>query len=210
VAVLLAAGAAVDARRIGGLEPLHVAASQGRFPVAKRLLAARADPNAHDNGGWTPLHHAASEGHENVVRLLLDQGADAGAVDTEGNAPLQYAILGSHRSVVDLLTAKGIPAGGGSGGTAALALAAREINPDAVRVLLGQGVAVDGLDRNGATPLQLAVSQREWDQQEFDQGRKRLQRDVVELLLARDGDRSFCRDYTSLRSRYTRNSVHIT
>lgn len=183
--VLLAANATVEARRIAGLTPLHVAAAHGRFAVVKRLLAAHADVNARDNGQWTALHHAASEGHENVVRLLLDQGGNPAAADDHGSAPLQYAVLGGHRSVVDLLTAKGIGANGASSGTEALALAAREIDQEHVRLLLDKGVAVDSLDRRGWTPLQGALYQREWTGSEFEQARKRQQREVVELLLAR-------------------------
>jgi ankyrin repeat protein len=183
--VLLAANATVDARRLYGLTPLHVAAEHGRFPVVKRLLAARADVNARDNGQWTALHHAASEGHENIVRLLIAEGGDPAAADNHGSTPLQYAVLGGHRSVIDLLTAKGIGANGASSGTEALALAAREIDPGPVRLFLDKGVAVDSLDQRGWTPLQGALYQREWTGSEFDQARKRRQREVVELLLAR-------------------------
>ena len=183
--VLLAANATVDARRIYGLTPLHVAAEHGRFPVVKRLLAARADVNARDNGQWTALHHAASEGYENIVRVLIDHGGDPAAGDDHGSTPLQYAVLGGHRSVVDLLTAKGIGANGASAGSAALALAAREIDPQAVRLLLDKGVAVDSLDERGWTPLQGALYQRDWGGSELDQAHKRRQREVVELLLAR-------------------------
>ena len=126
--LLAIAGPIATSRRIYGLTPLHVAAGHGRFSVVKRLLAARADVKARDNGPWTPLHHAASEGHENIVRVLLDYGGDPAASDDHAGTPLQYAILGGHRSVVHLSTAKGIGASGASAGSAALALAAREID----------------------------------------------------------------------------------
>ena len=183
--VMLAANATVNARSISGLTPLHVAAEHGRFPVVKRLLAARAAVDGRDNGGWTALHHAASEGHENIVRLLIDQGADPSALSKEGSTPLQFAVLGGHRSVAIFLTAKGIGATGASGGTEAMARAAREIAPESVRLLLDKGVAVDSLDRRGWTPLQGALYQREWTGSEFDQAQQRQQCEVVELLLAR-------------------------
>jgi ankyrin repeat protein len=136
--LLLAANATVDVRRLGGLTPLHVAAGRGHFPVVKRLLVARADVNAREGGNWTPLHRAASEGHENVVRLLLDQGGDPRAVDDQGAAPLQYAVLNRHRAVIELLTARGVAASGESSGPRALALAARDGDPESVRFLLGK------------------------------------------------------------------------
>ena len=160
VQLLLEAGATIDSRRTGGLTPLHLAADHGHFPVAKRLLAAGADANSREGGGGTPLHRAASEGHENVVRLLLAQGADPRATDDQGTTPFEYAFLNRHRAVTGLLTARGIAVSGENSGRAALVKAARDGDTEGVRFLLSKGVDVNSLDRNGLTPLQLAIKRR--------------------------------------------------
>lgn len=198
VGVLLAAHAKVDARKNGGLTRLHLAARYGRFPVVKRLLSAGADANAREGGRWTPLHRAASEGHENVVRLLLDQGGDSEAVDDQGASPLAYAVLNRRGPVVELLTARGVPVNGGHSGPSALGQAARDGDPDNVRLLLSKGVDVDAHDKNGLTPLQTAISRRPGGDPDWREERMKEERTVVELLLAaganvevrgRDGNR---------------------
>ena len=179
----LNAGATIDSRRTGGLTPLHLAADHGHFPVAKRLLAAGADANSREGGGWTPLHRAASEGHENVVRLLLAQGADPRATDDQGTTPFEYAFLNRHRAVTELLTARGIAFSGENSGRAALVKAARDGDAEGVRFLLGKGVDVNSLDRNGLTPLQLAINRRPIGNADAQAPRTREEVNVVEILL---------------------------
>jgi ankyrin repeat protein len=188
VGLLLAAHANVDSRKNGGLTPLHLAANYGRFPVVKRLLAARADTNAREGGRWTPLHRAASEGHENVVRLLLAEGADAEAVDDQGASPLQYAVLNRHRAVIELLTAHGVSANGEHSGPSALGQAARDGDPEGVRLLLSKGVDVDVRDKNGLTPLQTAINRRPGGDADWQEARLTEERTVVELLLEAGAD----------------------
>ena len=183
VQLLLESGATIDLRRIGGLTPLHLAADHGHFPVAKRLLAAGADANSRESGGWTPLHRAASEGHENVVRLLLAQGADPRAVDDQGTTPFEYAFLCRRRTVTELLTAGGIAFSGENSGRAALVRAARDGDAEGVRFLLGKGVDVNSLDRNGLTPLQLAINRRPAGNTDAQDPGTREEGNVVEILL---------------------------
>lgn len=66
VELLIAAGAALQARDDGGLQPLHNACSFGHADVVRALLAAGAAPAARDNWGYTPLHEAAAKGKVDV------------------------------------------------------------------------------------------------------------------------------------------------
>ena len=183
VRVLLEAGATIDSRRIGRSTSLHLAASHGRFPVVKRLLAAGADPNSREDGDWTPLHRAASDGHESVVRLLLAHGADPRAIDDQGATPFQYAFLYRHVPVAELLAARDPGFSTSNSARAALARAAGDGDAEGVRFLLSKGVDVNSTDRDGLTPLQLAINQ--WPSPRADRQDPRAidQRKVVELLL---------------------------
>lgn len=66
VEILIAGGAALQARDEGGLQPLHNACSFGHADVVRALLSAGAPPAARDNWGYTPLHEAAAKGKVDV------------------------------------------------------------------------------------------------------------------------------------------------
>lgn len=75
VAVLIDAGAYVDARQAGGFTALHSAAQNGNLDMARLLLANRADPNATTDDNKTALILAQEAGHEPIVELLRQHGA---------------------------------------------------------------------------------------------------------------------------------------
>jgi ankyrin repeat protein len=70
VALLLAAGAAVDAEQEGGFTALHAAAQHGNAVMTRLLLAWGADPRRPSQDGKTAADHARSLGHHGVAELL--------------------------------------------------------------------------------------------------------------------------------------------
>ena len=139
-AVLLAAGAEVDARDLRGGTPLHWAAGRNRDPAAvAELVAAGADLKSRDREGNTPLH--ASRGNTNpaVPLLLLELGADPALVNDLGQ-------------VAD-------PADCGYWNTAEFA---RVATAAATAACLAAGADVSARDREGNTPLLLAVRAGGW------------------------------------------------
>ena len=99
-ALLIAAGANVEAPNEHDARPLHTAATYGHPAVTQLLLARGADVNARGPGGKTPLHAAAfGVGQESdveariaVARLLLAAGANVNAREPgSGFTPLRYA-----------------------------------------------------------------------------------------------------------------------
>ena len=70
VAVLLAAGADVNAMQRHGYRPLHGAAQNGAAATVARLLAAGADPSATNDDGRTAADLAAQAGHMELAGRL--------------------------------------------------------------------------------------------------------------------------------------------
>jgi hypothetical protein len=102
VALLLAAGASVNAPAANGSTALHWAAGAGAVPAVEALLAAGADPRAvthtwrrHAYGfasGQTPMHWAAESNHTRIVRMLAAHAADAVVLgDERGRTPRAVA-----------------------------------------------------------------------------------------------------------------------
>jgi ankyrin repeat protein len=84
-AVLVKAGANVNAKDAEGCTPLHRAASGNDLSLVTALVKAGADVNAKDNRGDAPIHKAARRtGTFPTIRVLVDLGADDKALDGTG------------------------------------------------------------------------------------------------------------------------------
>jgi ankyrin repeat protein len=107
VAVLVAAGADVNARDKRGSTALYRASECGHTAVVTALLACPGvNVNLADVGGWTPLIEASCYGHTAVVAALLACPAvDANAASGGGYTPLYCASHFGHTSVVAALLA---------------------------------------------------------------------------------------------------------
>lgn len=138
VAVLLAAGAQVNARSLDGATPLHVAARMNRNPaVIAQLVEGGADLNARDRDGNTPLHASRDNRGSAVPLLLLELGADPSLVNDSGHVA----------SPLDC----------GYWNTEVFALVA---DAEATAACLAAGADVNARDDVGNTPLVLAVRAR--------------------------------------------------
>ena len=71
VALLVEAGAPVDARQAGGFTPLHSAAQNGDAATAAALVAAGADPCAPNDEGVDPRTLARGRGHDGELGRVL-------------------------------------------------------------------------------------------------------------------------------------------
>ena len=139
IALLVEAGADVNARNRYGYTPVHYAARDNGEPaVIAALVAAGAEVNAWATGSrllhglpieWdvTPLHEAARNRNPAVTAALLDAGADVSAVAAGGGTPL-------HRA------------------------AAENPNPAVVRELVRRGADVNAKLPGGRTPLHEAAA----------------------------------------------------
>ncbi|MGZ6125643.1 MAG: ankyrin repeat domain-containing protein [Myxococcales bacterium] len=107
VAVLLDAGAAVDARARNRFDntPLQVAMLSQAAGAANVLLGRGAEVNARQAEGVTALHEAAQNGDVVSIRMLLDAGADASAALPDGRTALDLARAAKHADAARLLQA---------------------------------------------------------------------------------------------------------
>ena len=96
LAVMLNAGADVNAQDANGLTPLHASANNN-YSGLKMLLENGADPNARTStgisypAGVTPLHFAVANARLESCKLLLQYGADINArsdFELIGNKPM--------------------------------------------------------------------------------------------------------------------------
>lgn len=90
-------------RGLGNKTPLHIAAKESHYEIAKLLLQFGADINTLDAGLCTPLHWSANKGDERFVRLLLEHNANPNARDLAWSTPLHEATRKNHINVVKLL-----------------------------------------------------------------------------------------------------------
>ena len=176
VALLVQAGADVNARDEDNYAPLHRAAQNNDNPdMIRMLLDAGAEVNAWASGfsidwGWdyTPLHLAVSNENPAVTAELLDAGANINAVSGSGSGTPLHQAAGkeSNPAVVALLIAAGADVNARaevwdrccwttSRDRTPLHLAARA-NPAAFMMLLDARADPAALDDYGRTPMDYA------------------------------------------------------
>ena len=90
--LLLERGAAIDARNVHQLTPLHHASSED-LKMVRLLVEHGADIEARDYRGKTSLHRAVKFDNYPAVRYLVEQGANIHAQDDRGNTPLHISIF---------------------------------------------------------------------------------------------------------------------
>ncbi|HVY34787.1 MAG TPA: ankyrin repeat domain-containing protein [Caulobacteraceae bacterium] len=185
-AVLLDGGADPNAAG-PGYTALHIAATSGNLALVKALLDHGADPNARQlkgsptkrmpSGhsldfkmvGATPYFLAVRAGQLEVMKLLAARGADPSIPLQDGRTPLM--VLAGEATVegqnlqdpqametIKLAVKLGTPVNqAGPNGNTALHIAAVRRRDGIVQALADSGAALDVKNRDGDTPLALAI-----------------------------------------------------
>lgn len=127
------------------------------------LLAAGADVNAATSQRLTPLNIAAMHRKETILRLLIDAGASTSVPYSDRSSPLSRAVNDGATSIVLLLLSAGADINHvDRRGDSLFHVAAKCLNDDCtlLTMLLASGGRpnLNVFDRDGATPLMLALS----------------------------------------------------
>ena len=151
--LLLDAGADPNTTSADGETALMTAARTGRVEAARALIVRGANVNAAETWmGETAVMWAAAEGHAAMVKLLAEAGA---ALDARASAQ-EFAKITFNGST---MVSTPLP----RGGMTALLLAAREGSVAGARALAEAGANLNVPDRDGTTPLVMAILNRHND-----------------------------------------------
>ncbi|KAI1854758.1 hypothetical protein JX266_000876 [Neoarthrinium moseri] len=142
-----------------GITPLHWAAINNQYAMAKFLIEKGADLNK--KGGEsvaTPLQWAAQRSNYYTVNLLLQHGADPLISDAQGYNTLHISTFNGNVLLITLLLHQGIPVDvADSYGHTALMWAAYKGFPLCVDLFLRWGASVHATDEQGFTALHWAL-----------------------------------------------------
>ena len=149
-------------------DPMLWAAKQGNVPAVKALLESGEDVNrwiSLDCGAeyCTALHIAAQYGHAAVTKVLIEAGADVNAQRAEGDTPLCDAVYSPYTTTatVALLIHAGadvdLTCKSNDSSMTPLSVAVDEGKVIMVTLLTQAGADVNKADKDGQTPLTLAV-----------------------------------------------------
>lgn len=161
VSDLIAMGADVNLVNNKGLSCLHFIQN---YKITGILLYAGVYINPQESNGLTPLHLAAA--HKNhqkdeccKVTLLLYHGANPHIPDHQGKKPLHVAVQYNNLRAVQALLRKQVDSNAADmNGWTPLHYAAKYNSSDEItRNLLCNDACIDSLDRQGKSPLYIAV-----------------------------------------------------
>ncbi|XP_036360505.1 probable protein S-acyltransferase 23 isoform X2 [Octopus sinensis] len=145
-----------------GARPIHWACVNGHIAVVDILVQAGVPLDVMDNKGCTPLTVAAQYGQTMLAAYLMGKGAQKQLVDKDGDNALHWAAFKGYSELMRLLIYSGFcPRRKDNYGQTPLHLACISGNLTAVKELCEQdGVEVDLPDKNGKTPLMLAMGRK--------------------------------------------------
>lgn len=154
----------LNSRFDDGQTPLHYSAILGHTAIAEFLLVNNADTTAQDSTGATPLHEAIRYGNIEIARLLLDSGANVNAKDNLGKTPIMlimpmdkiteaYPLLVSYHADLNQKDMYG--------DTVLHTATMMHVDTYTIQELISCGVDINALNKEGVTPLEIAIQQNE-------------------------------------------------
>lgn len=162
IAILLRAGAMVDARDLDGVTALMDAAAYNTNPdILSLLIKAGADVKAEDKEYKSVLFWAISNPNLGILKTLIENGADVMSRIIGRQTTLIRAVIeNSNREVISFLINAGVDvhARDIQDATAIIWAPKGKIPVEAITILIEAGANVNACDRFGQTALMNAVS----------------------------------------------------
>uniref|UniRef100_A0A668ATC1 Fibronectin type III and ankyrin repeat domains 1 n=1 Tax=Myripristis murdjan TaxID=586833 RepID=A0A668ATC1_9TELE len=161
-----------------GFTPLMVATMRGFYRLVDILVQNGADVNKKSSSGKDSLMLACFCGHLDIVQYLRKSGALWMSRDNAGCTALHWAVDGSHLPVIQHMIEDNCQVevkDSVSGWTPLMRVSAVTGNANVASILLGAGADINVRDRDGKTPLMIAVLNNH--------------EDLVKLLLENGADR---------------------
>ncbi|WP_294429470.1 ankyrin repeat domain-containing protein [uncultured Treponema sp.] len=149
-----------------GQTPLHIATIDGHTGIVDYILGEQTSVRtadilaAQDISGATPLHEAVRYGRVDIARLLLAKGAKVNATDSIGKTPILLIIPVEAQDKIYplLLKYKASVTQKDMYGDTVLHVATMANAPvNTLSLLVGNGALINERNKQGATPLFLAI-----------------------------------------------------
>ena len=154
----------VNSRFDDGQTPLHLAAIYGHNAIAKYLLENNADTSVQDSSGATPLHEAVRYGNVEIAKALLNSGANVNARDNLGKTPVMLILPKAKTAeIYKLLIAfrADLSQKDMFGDTVLHTASMLNVGADTFSILIDGGADVDARNKEGVTPLTIAVQKND-------------------------------------------------
>jgi len=140
-----------------GGTPLRVAVAKKDFPKIEELPAAQGALDQTNIKGMTPLVLATYLNSIETASKLIGLGADPDGVDGQGRYPLVVALNEESNEMAEMLIQRGAGVDGPAGTDPPLFDVVRSAKPEAVKLLLKNGAAVDERNWHLRTPLMIGA-----------------------------------------------------
>jgi len=158
IRLLLDGGINPNHRDVHGDSPLHVLVTLNRPPdVVSTLLSGNADVSIRNIRGQTPLYLAVQENRVRLIPLLLDAGSDVFAADNAGVTPFSLALQQRGPVLYALITPETVQQTDSEGNTMLHIAMQTGIDTHTVGRIIDKSANVNTRNRDGDTPLHIAV-----------------------------------------------------
>jgi ankyrin repeat protein len=169
--ILVRRGANVEVRDNEGNTPLLLAVRTGNFRLVEHLAASGSDINTRNNNGDTALHMAVRDERSDIVALLLQNGGQIHSRNADGESPFVIALslhdernqTGTSRMVSTLLTTDRARIADDEGRSPLHIAVLQNMSVPRLEVIVNLGGKIDSVEREGRTPLRLAVDMDNWE-----------------------------------------------
>ncbi|XP_043560733.1 ankyrin repeat and SOCS box protein 5b isoform X3 [Chiloscyllium plagiosum] len=154
---LIEAGANVNATTIDGITPLFNACSSGSASCAELVLQNGAKLQGQDC--WaSAIHEASSKGRSECMQVLISWGVDIDLDISQQGTPLYVACVHQQYFCIKKLLHAGANVQKGKHLETPLHAAARQSNPEIVKMLLEFGADISARNAEAERPIDVAVT----------------------------------------------------